>query len=155
MLPLVGRVLELFGPFDVKISLDDERADWQGAYTADYVVPEALRAGLSRATQQGVAKRSNQQAVLLPADEGDEVASDRRERFTAALAFLHSRGLYAARTLHAVLTVCLGVDALLNFNIEGDAGGEDPQLQSLWLYQTSGGLPSKVSFVRMLLARAH
>ena len=37
----------------------------------------------------------------------------------------------------------LGVDALLNFNIEGDAGGEDSQIQSLWLYQASGGLPSK------------
>lgn len=36
-----------------------------------------------------------------------------------------------------------GVDALVNFNIEGDAGGEDSQIQSLWLYQAFGGLPSK------------
>lgn len=37
-----------------------------------------------------------------------------------------------------------GVDALLGFAIEGDAGGEDPQVQELFLYQTGGGLPSKV-----------
>lgn len=36
-----------------------------------------------------------------------------------------------------------GVDALVNFEIEGDAGGEDSQVQSLWLYQAFGGLPSK------------
>lgn len=36
-----------------------------------------------------------------------------------------------------------GVDALVGFNIEGDAGGEDSQIQSLWLYQTFGTLPSK------------
>lgn len=38
----------------------------------------------------------------------------------------------------------IGVDALLGFAIEGDAGGEDPQVQELFLYQTGGGLPSKV-----------
>jgi endothelin-converting enzyme len=32
---------------------------------------------------------------------------------------------------------------LFSFNVEGDAGGEDSQVQSLWFYQTSGGLPSK------------
>ena len=32
---------------------------------------------------------------------------------------------------------------MLNFHIEGDAGGQDSQIQSLWLYQASGGLPSK------------
>lgn len=31
----------------------------------------------------------------------------------------------------------------MNFAIEGDAGGEDSQVQSLWLYQAFGGLPSK------------
>ncbi len=36
-----------------------------------------------------------------------------------------------------------GVPALLNFEIEGDAGGEDSQVQSLSLYQEFGGLPSK------------
>jgi endothelin-converting enzyme len=39
---------------------------------------------------------------------------------------------------------CAGVDALLGFAIEGDAGGDDPQVQELFLYQTGGGLPSKV-----------
>ena len=37
----------------------------------------------------------------------------------------------------------IGVDALFSLNVEGDAGGEDSQVQSLWFYQTSGGLPSK------------
>jgi endothelin-converting enzyme len=32
---------------------------------------------------------------------------------------------------------------LINFAIEGDAGGEDSQVQSLWLYQAFGGLPAK------------
>ncbi len=36
-----------------------------------------------------------------------------------------------------------GVSALVNFAIEGDAGGEDSQVQSLWLYQEFGGLPAK------------
>lgn len=40
-------------------------------------------------------------------------------------------------------TDSVGVDAVLGFNIEGDAGGEDSQVQSLWLYQTFGTLPSK------------
>lgn len=37
----------------------------------------------------------------------------------------------------------VGVQGLVNFAIEGDAGGEDSQIQSLWLYQSQGGLPSK------------
>ena len=32
---------------------------------------------------------------------------------------------------------------MVNFDIEGDVGGEDSQLQGLQLYQTFGGLPSK------------
>jgi hypothetical protein len=36
-----------------------------------------------------------------------------------------------------------GIDALVGFVVEGDAGGENAQIQSLWLYQASGGLPSK------------
>ena len=36
-----------------------------------------------------------------------------------------------------------GVSALFSMNIEGDAGGDDSQVQSLWFYQTNGGLPSK------------
>jgi len=45
--------------------------------------------------------------------------------------------------MKARLTSLSGVSALVNFAIEGDAGGEDSQVQSLWLYQESGGLPSK------------
>ena len=36
-----------------------------------------------------------------------------------------------------------GISALINFVIEGDAGGDDSQLQGLSLYQDFGGLPSK------------
>lgn len=123
LIPLVDRVLELFGPFDVKAVIDDSadvKAEWEGSYTEDYTVPDSLRA-------VPVAKRSAPQAVLPAAFEGD-FSEDRRSKLTSALSYLHSRG----------------VDALLSFNIEGDVGGEDPQVQSLWLYQTSGGLPAKV-----------
>lgn len=35
------------------------------------------------------------------------------------------------------------IDALFRFEVAGDAGGDDPQIQSLWFYQTTGSLPSK------------
>jgi endothelin-converting enzyme len=37
----------------------------------------------------------------------------------------------------------VGVRCLLNFEIGGDVGGEDPQVQVLSMYQAFGGLPSK------------
>jgi hypothetical protein len=33
---------------------------------------------------------------------------------------------------------------LFGFALEGDASGEDSQIQALFFYQTSGGLPAKV-----------
>jgi hypothetical protein len=46
-----------------------------------------------------------------------------------------------------ILVIDTGVGALINFAIEGDAGGEDPQVQGLSVYQAGGGLPSKVNLV--------
>lgn len=56
--------------------------------------------------------------------EGDK---NDKKGLTAALAFLHSRG----------------VDALFDFGIEGDVG-VDPNYMTLWFSQPSLGLPSKV-----------
>lgn len=53
-----------------------------------------------------------------------------------------TRYIYQARQARSRLTR-IGVEALVSFAVEGDAGGEDSQIQSLWLYQASGGLPSK------------
>ena len=47
---------------------------------------------------------------------------------TAAIAFLHSRG----------------IGGLFNFEIDGDVG-VDPNFMTLWFYQPDLGLPSKVS----------
>ncbi|KAI0709419.1 Metalloprotease [Earliella scabrosa] len=49
-----------------------------------------------------------------------------RERLTATVAFLHSRG----------------IDALFDYSIDGDAG-KDPNFMTLWLSQADLGLPSK------------
>jgi hypothetical protein len=38
----------------------------------------------------------------------------------------------------------IAVDSLFGFVLEGDASGDDSQIQSLFFYQTSGGLPAKV-----------
>lgn len=56
-----------------------------------------------------------------------ETQKNDKQGLTAALAFLHSRG----------------VDALFEFGIEGDVG-VDPNLMTLWFNQPSLGLPSKV-----------
>ena len=39
--------------------------------------------------------------------------------------------------------MAVGADGLIDFNIEGDVGGDDPQMQSLSVYQASGGLGTK------------
>jgi hypothetical protein len=44
----------------------------------------------------------------------------------------------------------LGVDALFEFIIEGDAGA-DPNNMILWFSQPSLGLPSKVSLVKFVI----
>ncbi len=62
--------------------------------------------------------------------EGQDIKD--KKGLTAALSFLHSRG----------------VDALFGFGIEGDVG-VDPNYMTLWFSQPSLGLPSKVSPIRV------
>ena len=72
--------------------------------------------------------------------------TERRDRITKTLAWLHSRGKSHSNCMASAVTAkpCTAqVSGLINFEIEGDAGGEDSQVQSLWLYQSFGGLPSK------------
>ena len=40
----------------------------------------------------------------------------------------------------------LGIDALFDYSIDGDAG-TDPNFMSLWLSQADLGLPSKVGLI--------
>lgn len=72
-------------------------------------------------------------------DEGDSGG------LTAAIAFLHSRGMYDHSHCPRGLLISShqGVDALFDFNIEGDVG-TDPNHMVLWFSQPSLGLPSKV-----------
>ncbi|GHJ86140.1 hypothetical protein NliqN6_2542 [Naganishia liquefaciens] len=133
LLALVDEIERILGPFYLPThpsvaAVDSD--DWEGAYTADYVVPEELKFRAELAQQ---AKRSPvvpvnvDKAVQAMTGPVDEYSKSKKEALTEALAFTHSRS----------------VDALLGFAIEGDAGGEDPQVQELFMYQTSGGLPSK------------
>ncbi|KLT43173.1 putative Endothelin-converting enzyme 1 [Cutaneotrichosporon oleaginosum] len=136
IVPLVREVVRTIGTFDVNPMPESESlvdvAFWTGAYTPDYEISESLRA--TALTPQDVAHHlrraatiqvPSQQSVLEPEEE--EVEPARRQKITKALAFLHARG----------------IDALFNFIIEGDAGGENSQIQSLFFYQSFGGLPSK------------
>ncbi|BEI97230.1 hypothetical protein CcaverHIS631_0208190 [Cutaneotrichosporon cavernicola] len=136
LLPLVKEVVGAMGSFDVNPMPDSEslvdEAFWAGSYTPDYEVPEWLRA--TALTRKDIAHHLRnagkvEVAAQPAALEFDEtvVEPDRKQKITKALAFLHARG----------------VDALLNFIIEGDAGGDNSQIQSLYFYQSFGGLPSK------------
>lgn len=69
----------------------------------------------------------------------------KRDGLTAALAFLHSRGLFVKCVPKtSVLTHVIGIDALFSFGIEGDVG-VDPNDMVLWFSQPNLGLPSKVN----------
>ncbi|KAK8869620.1 hypothetical protein IAR55_000187 [Kwoniella newhampshirensis] len=141
LIALTDHVVELFGPFDLNPApssdLIEETQEWQGTYDETYRVSDHLLASGERATSlqktkksgHGPSDASDLETPTVDLAELDEssVGEDRQKKITKTLAWLHSRG----------------VDALVNFAIEGDAGGEDSQVQSLWLYQASGGLPSK------------
>ena len=143
----VKTLVELFGPFDMipapDAELTDSAEEWKGTWDESYVVPAALSASADRIDYLKAAKSSGGVVWERPTsksqldDESDLNAMShhhhhqdddvKRQDVTKTLAWLSARG----------------VGALVDFNIEGDAGGEDSQVQSLWLYQTSGGLPSK------------
>jgi endothelin-converting enzyme len=136
LVPLIKEVVRTIGTFDVNPMPESEslanEAFWAGSYTPDYVVPEWLR--VTAITRKDIAhhlRRAGQveappKVATLESDE-EEVEPARKQKITKALAFLHARG----------------VDTLLNFIIEGDAGGDNSQIQSLYFYQSFGGLPAK------------
>ncbi|WWD16116.1 hypothetical protein CI109_100541 [Kwoniella shandongensis] len=138
---LSDHVVDIFGPFDLNpapgSSFVDEAQEWQGAYDESYAVSDELLASAEKVSALKEAKKlgralahlDRSQAPKIDATDVEEYSfsSERRQKITKTLAWLDARG----------------VDALVNFEIEGDAGGEDSQVQSLWLYQAFGGLPSK------------
>lgn len=69
-----------------------------------------------------------------------------RDRLTAAVAYLHSRG--ELTPFHSEIQGRMpngmkGIGGLFSYQIDGDVG-EDPNLMTLWISQPSLGLPSKV-----------
>lgn len=139
IIPMVKEVIKTIGTFDLNPMPDSDsdsfadEAFWRGAYTPDYVVPEDLRATAfspkdvhERLRRAGKVEVSEPVTLDLETKPKPEDPT-RTQKITKALAFLHSRS----------------VDALFNFMIEGDAGGENSQIQALYFYQSFGGLPSK------------
>lgn len=144
LMPLVNTLIDLLGPFNVpgsygvQDSLNDPD-DFEGTFDDDsYRIPEHLR--IDDVVDVYGSKRGKKHASPLT-DAGKteytksstrtsnipSFAPNKKRALTEALSFAHSRG----------------VDALLGFEIEGDAGGPDPQVQGLFFYQTMGGLPAK------------
>jgi endothelin-converting enzyme len=78
-----------------------------------------------------------------------------RQGLSNALGYLHSRGKNRLFSLILPVYSCreLGVDALFEFSIEGDAGA-DPNNMILWFSQPSLGLPSKVSSLILIFFNA-
>lgn len=148
-------VIDIFAPFDLQPAPDaDEHtemnADWVDSYDEEYAVPAELMdrasavAALRQSQRFGRASEEKPTYEIEAQGSDETVDKERTAKLTKTLAYLHSRG--QSRTISiskGSLTDKKGVDALFSFNVEGDAGGEDSQIQSLWFYQTSGGLPSK------------
>lgn len=147
-------MIDVFEPFDLQPAPDAEdvsvQADWSGAYDETYTVSAQLADQSSRFEALRKTKTFGRPSEAKPAfemntvDATHTVDEEKRSKLTKTLAYLHSRGtpLPPMNTYQPSLTT-VGVDALFGFNVEGDAGGEDSQVQSLWFYQTEGGLPSK------------
>ncbi|WWC89763.1 uncharacterized protein L201_004689 [Kwoniella dendrophila CBS 6074] len=137
LIDLADHIIDIFGEFDVDAisssDLSDESSEWKGTFDSSYNIPADLVATAEQVEQLRKAKKNGGMKWDAPVARGVQdfyvyrPNEDRERRLTKALAWLHSRG----------------VQGLVNFEIEGDAGGEDSQVQSLWLYQAFGGLPSK------------
>ncbi|WWC60905.1 uncharacterized protein I303_103481 [Kwoniella dejecticola CBS 10117] len=138
LIELTDHIVDIFGEFDVASTpadLLDGSSEWEGTYDGSYTVPADLITAAEQGEQLRKAKKTGGVKWDMPSPREPEVQEfytyrpneEREQRITKALAWLHSRG----------------VQGLVNFEIEGDAGGEDSQVQSLWLYQAFGGLPSK------------
>ncbi|KAI0748278.1 Metalloprotease [Daedaleopsis nitida] len=84
--------------------------------------------GIGDAPLQDMVKKIRElfrgKTTVVDAQKTDE--EKERERLTATVAYLHSRG----------------IDALFDYSIDGDAG-RDPNFMTLWLSQGDLGLPSK------------
>lgn len=90
--------------------------------------------------------------VDLAESEQHIFKTDSHAGLTAALAYLHSRGtLIKAVRITKTYHVIIGIDALFEFVIEGDAA-EDPNAMTLWFYQPGFGLPSKACDTNPLLS---
>ncbi|ORX33753.1 hypothetical protein BD324DRAFT_584453 [Kockovaella imperatae] len=136
LISLTDKILDMSGPFDTSSSDDAElfnpAEEWRGEWREDYVVPDHLLERLERhelAKHLGTARilHHDHPAELPSEDSKIPVDAERRAKITKTLAWLNSRG----------------ASGLVEFQIEGDSGGDDPQMQSLGLYQASGGLPTK------------
>ncbi|WRT67335.1 uncharacterized protein IL334_004305 [Kwoniella shivajii] len=139
LVELADHIIHIFGEFDIdSISpseVFDQSYEWTGTYDESYSLPIELVAAAERSEKLQEAKKKGAAHWEIPTPKEPSVQEfyqyrpneEREKRITNTLAWLHSRG----------------VQGLVNFEIEGDAGGEDSQVQSLWLYQAFGGLPSK------------
>ncbi|ORY20602.1 putative Endothelin-converting enzyme 1 [Naematelia encephala] len=144
LLGLADFILETIGPFDLipapEEDLIDESNEWRGTYTDDYEIPEHLAVDVTHPVGKRRVSPSHidspEQPMYLQAAE-NLVKSERTPKITKALSYLASRG----KSLLPKPAMC--VDALLDFAIEGDGAGPDPQVQALYLSQVYGGLPSK------------
>ncbi|KAJ9123310.1 hypothetical protein QFC22_001509 [Naganishia vaughanmartiniae] len=165
ILPLIDEIKDILGPFFLPThpsfaavgfaAQDPKDDDWEGTYTPAYRVPEEFKVhaelveeARKRSARAPMRSASTEMRVEKRSDAPNDVGKRDTEALTRALAFAHSRTMEVRRKQSADeylghATLFVGVDALLGFAIEGDAGGEDPQIQELFMYQTSGGLPSK------------
>lgn len=138
--PLLAEVQNVTGPFggyDLNPMPEDGDSlvdnDWRGAYSDDYVIPESLRVastrgGMLEAKRQGAMMQGELPAVESSLDlKPPKFDPKRRQKITRALAYLHARQ----------------VDTLFLFDMEGDSGGNNSQISTLYLHQSFGGLPSK------------
>ena len=151
---MVDYLFDLFGPYDLNPAPDagfiGEDEEWRSTWNEEYAVPAELLDSAASFETLRKARRADphvsQETAALPESLVSREAfdSDKKERITKTLAFLHSRGQCTALffTRFSLIRI-IGVDALINFVIQGDAGGDDSQIQSLWIYQAFGGLPSK------------
>lgn len=102
-MPLIKEIERILGPFFLPThpsaaSVDSD--DWEGAYTADYRIPEELK------TQAELAENSKQlpkrSVASSPSDvvrfdaANEEYSKNKKEALTEALAFAHSRSMCLA-----------------------------------------------------------
>lgn len=94
-MPLIKEIERILGPFFLpthpSVAIVDAD-DWEGAYTADYQVPEELklRAELACEPKRSLVASEGHQTVRLEVPIV-EYSKSKKEALTEALAFTHSR----------------------------------------------------------------